>query len=107
MRFGWLGALGLTGISSLLAGIAMVLLAVLLPLAGVQAELVKNAFPIAAFALILAAALIMALYSLLTMAEIVTSQNDIGWRVMWIALILVFGIVTLAVYELIAKKDLK
>jgi hypothetical protein len=53
------------------------------------------------------AALLIAIANLLAIIEIATGKNDVTWKIIWLAIVIILGVFGLAIYAYVARKDLK
>lgn len=107
MKFPRLKYVALSAIGLLVFAVGLLLLVAVLPAAGIENEFVKGIFPIIAFVSIVLSGLTIFVCMVLSIFEIATSTNNTTWKGIWVIVILVGGIIGIAIYELIAKKDLK
>lgn len=68
-------------------------------------SLVQGALPLASFALVLLAGLLVTAGTILYLYEIATAKNEGQWKAIWIIAILVFGLLGAVAYELVGRKQ--
>lgn len=93
------------GIACLILALLSLLFFAVSPMLIGENELVQSLLPVGAMLLVVLAALLVALGTILYLFEIATAKNDGQWKAVWILAILVFGLLGAVAYELMGRKQ--
>ncbi len=104
----WLSILVKGGFICLVLAVLSIVFVVIVPVfLGDSVSVLYEIIPVIAMLLVMLSGLLVTIAWIFGLYEILTAKNDSNWKLIWAVVVFILGIIGLAIYMSIARKELK